>query len=133
MNAMIIECVITGLFLLLGVIFFISTFICKFYIAFTIGRKFDQLFPCPKFIFLTGSGLWGKITRAHFYASFVVTKNRSARRLIYENYYSDYDFYGNVTPFQRKICLGYFISYVIAFTFGGTGYFLCKTCHLCSG
>ena len=114
-------------------LFLFFIFLMKIYLTLTIGRKFDQLFPYPTCFFLMGEGLGGKITRAHFYASFVMTKNKSARRLIYENYYSDYDFYGNVTPFQRKICLGYFICYVIAFTSGGAGYFLCKICHLCSG
>ena len=124
MNIMIIKFLMFSLCLILGIIFFISTFACKFYIAFTIGRKFDELFPYPKFIFLTGSGLWGKITRAHFYASFVVTKNKSARRLMYENYYSDYDFNGNVTPHQRKACWAYFICFSLFLIFGGIAYYV---------
>ena len=124
MNIMIIKFLMFSLCLILGIIFFISTFACKFYIAFTIGRKFDQLFPYPKFIFLTSSGLWGKITRAHFYASFVVTKNKSARRLMYQNYYSDYDFNGNVTPRQRKVCWAYFVCLFSTFiSFGLMCYF----------
>ena len=130
---MMIKHIISFSICLLAVFFLISTFFFQFYLTFTIGRKFDKIFPYSPYGD-NGKGFDAGV-RAISYALYVVTKGKTIKNhsILAKQCYGDYDFNGNVTPRQRKACWAYFICIILAFTFGGTGYFLCKIYHLCSG
>ena len=124
MNIMIIKFLMFSLCLILGIIFFISTFFFQFYLTFTIGRKFDKIFPYSPYGD-NGKGFDAGV-RAISYALYVVTKGKTIKNysILAKQCYGDYDFNANVTPRQRKACWAYFICFISTFiSFGLMCYF----------
>ena len=109
----------------LGIFFLICTFLCKFYLIRTIGRKFDKIFPYNPYGF-DGNGFFLAGFRAGSYALYVVTKGKTIKNhsILAKQCYGDYDFNGNVTPHQRKACWAYFICFSLFLIFGGIAYYV---------
>ena len=127
---MMIKHIISFSICLLAVFFLISTFFFQFYLTFTIGRKFDKIFPYSPYGD-NGKGFDAGV-RAISYALYVVTKGKTIKNhsILAKQCYGDYDFNGNVTPRQKKACWAYFMSFILFCAFTGGMILFDKLCHI---
>ena len=93
----------------LSLFFGFSGCISSLYITFSIGRKLDKLFRDRNIGYLPDIGWFSTVLRAQNYAMYIVSKNKMSRRRPYKDWYGDFDFYGSVSPLQRKACVLYFV------------------------
>ena len=105
-------------------------FLGNIYLALTIGRKFDKIFPNSPYGD-NGKGFDAGV-RAISYALYVVTKGKTIKNysILAKQCYGDYDFNANVTPRQRKACWAYFMSFILFCAFTGGMILFDKLCHI---
>ena len=104
---------------LLSLLLLFLSLILSLYITFSVGRKFDKLFRDINPIgFPIDFGWYSATLRAQNYAMYIVSKNKMSRKRPYKDWYGDFDFYGSVSPLQRKACVLYFTSVILMIIFG---------------
>ena len=109
----------------LSLFFCFSSCILSLYITLSIGRKFDKLFRDINPVgFPIDIGWYSATLRAQNYAMYIVSKNKMSRKRPYKDWYGDFDFYGSVSPLQRKACVLYFVSAILMLVFLITSIFI---------